>query len=355
MKKSVFVCALVILCGACSKKEEVTPSTRTYRMGFQNSAPRFDDINLFLRSLDIWTQRADAAMITTEPPWAKLLAGESPVKYAIDNYKGLVDYYRSKNLKLWIYLDPQNGLERTQDAAELVAAVKSIAQPEIQKIFRRFAIVMDSLYKPEHLGLALETNLIRGATTATIYNGVVKAANDAAADIKARKSSAKLSVSVQADFAWGKLQGTSYQGINKDFIDFPFIEELGISSYPYLVFDKPSDIPVDYYSRLTEGKNLSVFISEGGWASQSVTSPARVFSSSPQAQADYISHHASLLDRANATAVFQLLFTDVDLAAIPTNVSPNILLFTTIGMVDTQFQPKPALAIWDNVFARPLK
>ncbi|MCE2957745.1 MAG: hypothetical protein LW841_11380 [Flammeovirgaceae bacterium] len=61
------------------------------------------------------------------------------------------------------------------------------------------------------------------------------------------------------------------------------------------------------------------------------------------------------LDRANAAAVFQLLFTDVDLAAIPTNVSPNILLFTTIGMVDTQFQPKPALAIWDNVFARPLK
>jgi hypothetical protein len=25
-------------------------------------------------------------------------------------------------------------------------------------------------------------------------------------------------------------------------------------------------------------------------------------------------------------------------------------LFTTIGMVDTPFQPKPALAIWDKYF-----
>jgi hypothetical protein len=28
----------------------------------------------------------------------------------------------------------------------------------------------------------------------------------------------------------------------------------------------------------------------------------------------------------------------------------NIFLFTTIGMVETPFQPKPALAIWDKYF-----
>jgi hypothetical protein len=355
MKKSIFVCALLVMFGACSKKEEAAPSTRSYRMGFQNSAPRFDDINLFLRSLDMWTQRADAAIINTEPPWAKLLAGESPVKYAIDNYKGLVDYYRSKNLKLWIYLDPQNGLERTQDAAELVAAGKSIAQPEIQKIFRRFAIVMDSLYKPDHLGLALETNLIRGATTPAIYNGVVKAVNDAAAEIKGRKSMAKLSVSVQADFAWGKLQGASFQGIEKDFIDFPFIEELGISSYPYAAFSKPSEIPLDYYSRLVSGKNVPVFVSEGGWSSREVTLSTGVFPNTPQAQAEYIAYHAKLLDNVNASAVFQLLFTDLDVSALPGGISPNILAFTSIGVVDVQFQPKPALGAWDNLFAKPLK
>jgi hypothetical protein len=160
---------------------------------------------------------------------------------------------------------------------------------------------------------------------------------------------------VQADFAWGKLQGANFQGIDKDFIDFPFIEELGISSYPYLAFDKPSDIPVDYYSRLTEGKNLSVFISEGGWASESATTSSLTFTTSPQIQADYITYHARLLDHANAIAVFQLPFTDIDRSAVPANVSPNIFYFVNLGLVDTQLNAKPALTSWDKVFARLLK
>ena len=356
MLKPTFLLSLLILF-ACSKKEEPTaPPTRTYRMGFQNSAPRFDDINLFLQALNIWTQRADAAIINTEPPWEKLLSGTSPVQYALNNYKGLVDFYRSKNLKLWIYIDPQNGLARESDAAELVTAGKSIAQPEIQKTYRRFVVVMDSLYKPEHLGLALETNLIRLATgNNSIYEGVVKVANDLAAELKVRKSAAKLSVSVQAEVAWGTLQGTSYQGIDKDVADFPFIEELGISSYPYLSVNKPADLPLDYYSRIAASKNVPVFISEGGWASEPVTTPTRAFTSSPQIQADYVAYHAQLVDKVNAIAVFQLPFTDIDRSAVPSNVSPNIFYFVNLGLVDTTLNPKPALASWDKLFARPLK
>lgn len=347
--------AAIVLASCGSKEQE--PSTRTYRMGFQNSAPRFDDINLFIQALNIWTQRADAAIVNTEPPWEKLLSGTSPVQYALDNYKGLVDFYRSKNLKLWIYIDPQNGLARESDAAELVAAGKSIAQPEIQKIYRRFVVVMDSLYKPEHLGLALETNLIRLATAnkTEIYQGVVKAANDLAAELKVRKSAAKLSVSVQAEVAWGTLQGTSYQGIDKDLADFPFIEELGISSYPYLAVNKPADLPLDYYSRIAAVKNVPVFISEGGWASEPVSTPTRTFTSSPQIQADYVAYHAQLLDKVNAIAVFQLPFTDIDRSAVPSTVSPNIFYFVNLGLVDTTLNPKPALASWDAVFKRPLK
>ncbi len=338
------------------KKDDVVPTTRTYRMGFQNSAPRYDDPKLIVQSLQLWAQRADAAMITTEVPWDSLYAGKSIQKYVLNNYSGLVNYYRNNNFKLWIYIDPANGLNRASDAYTLVALGKSIAQDDVQKRYRRFVVVMDSMLKPDHLGLALETNLIHAASPSAIYNGVKKAANDAVADVRAVDTTVKLSVSVQADVAWGKLGGNGpYVGIAQDFIDFPFVEELGISSYPYFNFSKPADLPIDYYSKLVTGKSLPVFISEGGWTSQTFTGPNQeVITGSTTLQQDYISRQSLLLDQAKAIAVFQLLFTDIDLSSLPSTVDPTIKYFAYLGLVDINLQPKHSLTAWDGVFKRTL-
>ena len=356
-----FFIALIVLSFvvmACKKENPVLPSSsRSYRMGFQNSAPRFDDINLFVQSLQIWTPKSDAAIITTEVPWDSIFAGRSIENYVINNYKALVDYYRSKNLKLWVYIDPQNGLNRTSDARELVTLGKSIALPEVQKVYRRFVIVMDSILRPDHLGLALETNLIRAASSVEIYKGVKKAANEAAIELRKRNPSVKLSISVQVDYAWGRLIGNgTYVGIEQDFIDFPFIEELGLSSYPYFDFSKPEDIPLDYYSRLKEGKSIPVFVTEGGWPSQSFTGPAqKMILSNVKTQQAYISRQSQLLDKAQATAVFQLTFTDIDLTSLPSFVHPNISNFAYLGLVDIKLKSKPGFDTWVNLFGRTLK
>ncbi|HEY5745996.1 MAG TPA: hypothetical protein VIU12_07955 [Chryseolinea sp.] len=326
---------------------------RTYRMGFQNSAPRFDDFDMFVQSLNMWGTRADAAMITTEVPWKEIFSGTDIVDYVVDNY-GVVNYYRAKNFKLWVYIDPQNGLDRTADALALVAEGKSIADPDVQNVYRRFVFVMDSVLVPDHLGLALETNLIRSAAPAAIYNGVKQAANLAAQDILAVKPNANVSVSVQADHAWGRLAGGGYQGVAQDFADFPFMKELGISSYPYFGFDTPEEIPSDYYSRLVDGKDISVFISEGGWTSASVTTDTRTFTSSPELQQRYIERQAQLLSAVKAIGYFQLTFTDIDVDQLPDDVPANIAYFAYLGLVDKLFQPKPALDAWDKIFKRPL-
>ena len=91
---------------------------------------------------------------------------------------------------------------------------------------------------------------------------------------------------------------------------------------------------------------------EGGWPSESARG---VFSSSPEMQARYIARQAQLLDAANAIAAFQLSFTDLDLASFPKPVPAILPLFATLGLVDANLQPKPALKTWDEVFARPLK
>ena len=353
-RRFVFIIIMISAFPGC-KDNDPTP-TRTFRMGFQNSAPRFDDFDLILQTLKMWVDPgdiADAAMITTEVPWTELLAGQTAVDYVVNNYKGLVDYYRQHDLKLWVYVDPANGLNRTSDAQALVTAGKSIANEDMQAIYRRFVIVMDSVLKPDHLGLALETNLIRVASPSTLYMGIRKAATDVAGELKLRNSKAILSISVQADLVWGgPSQSMGYTSIADDLEHFPFVQEMGISSYPYFEYSDPKDIPHDYYSAIALEAKMPVFVSEGGWSSQTVTGPDNIqIAGSATNQADYILKQAHMLNEAKAIAMFSLTFTDIDPAAIPPGVEPTIQYFTSLGVVDKDLQPKPALEKWKEIFA----
>jgi hypothetical protein len=340
--------ATLLFFSSCNESEN--PVTRSFRMGFQNSAPRVD-FDLVLASLNLWTARSDAAMITTEVPWDELLSGQTSNQYVLANYKDLVDFYRTKNLELWIYIDPQNGLNRSTDSDDLLARGKSIEDADMRELYKKFVFAMDSILKPEHMGLALETNLIRLLAPSSNYLAVKQAATEAAALLKSKGSSAKLSISVQADEAWGKLTDNSFHGVAQDFIDFAFAEEMGVSSYPYFFFENPTDIPLDYYSKLFEGKSIACAVTEGGWSSANV-SP---FTSNVQEQAAYITHHGQILQQANAQAVFQLTFTDFDLANWPPPIPAGITPFASIGLVDINLASKPALASWDEIFKMPFK
>jgi hypothetical protein len=354
-RQSRVVAALVMLAGigivfeACGKHAggSTVAASRSYRMGFATSAPR-PDLNLIIQSLNLWTAHADAAIISAEVPWDSLIGGENPVTLVTDQYVQLVAIYRSKHLKVWVYIDPENGLNRQSDSYPLVALGKSIAQPAMQQLYRRWVVVVDSMLRPDHLGLALETNLVRLAAPDSIYQGVKAAVNAAAADVRMVDATVPLSVSVQAEVAWGKLGGSSYVGVAQDFSDFPFLQELGISSYPYLGgFATPVAIPLNYYSQLTAGHSLPVFVSEGGWSSAPTYGGVA-------AQAAYIDRQGQLLTQAKATSLFQLTYTDIDLRGWGSVDSSGLAAFAFIGVVDTNFSSKPALASWDSLMAAKL-
>src|SRR6188508_1980288 len=95
----IYFLLVLVISVSCDDEEE--PQSRTYLMGFQNSAPEFGNFDMFIQSLNMWTTRADAAFINTEVPWEKFLAGEDPVDFVVANYKDLVIFYRNKNFKLW--------------------------------------------------------------------------------------------------------------------------------------------------------------------------------------------------------------------------------------------------------------
>jgi hypothetical protein len=319
-------------------------------MGFSAIPPRADFATL-LASLEMWSHRADAAIMHISLPWDTLLKGARVDSAVILTQKGLADYYRGKGLTLVVMLDPTNGLDRSAEDPALVAAGRSLTEPAVQQIFRDYAVAIDTLLHPSYLGLTAETNLIRAAAPPTLYSAVKQAANDAAADVRARDAAVKLFVSVQVEVAWGALGGTgAYVGIATDLTDFPFMQAVGLSSYPYLGgFAEPEDVPTDYYSRIVQGTALPAMVVEGGWTSASVGG----VTSSPQKQARYIRHQTRLLDQARALFVFQLTFTDLDLTGVTLPPGSILPLFAALGLVDANLVPKLALAPWDSTFARP--
>jgi hypothetical protein len=88
-----------------------------------------------------------------------------------------------------------------------------------------------------------------------------------------------------------------------------------------------------------------------GWNWPSI--PVGAVTSTPAMQARYIARHARIIAAAPVVAWFQITFTDLDEVAYgfpPGSLTP----FANLGLVDIDLSPKPALAEWDDVFARPL-
>ena len=318
-------------------------------MGFSSNPPR-PTVQAVLQGIDLWSMRAEIAAIHEELPWTDLLAGMSPDAILDRDKTQLISYLRGKGLKLYFMLDLTDGLSRGEETPQLRALGRSITEPAVRQVYRDYALAIERKYHPEFIGLAAETNLIRAAGTAVLYSAVVQAANDAAADLRAAGRTAPLMISVQVETAWGGLTGGSYAGVEQDFQDFPFTDALGLSSYPYFAFAQPESMPSNYYTRILNGRTLPVMVVEGGWTSASVGSVA----SSPDLQARYITRHADLLDSVHAIAVIQLLFADIDLSSYPPPIPANLPLFVSIGLTDSDFVGKPALAAWDALHARRL-
>src|SRR5256712_6300982 len=352
MRARSFIVAVVGVL-ACGDGAGPGPAPRTSLMGFSAIPPRLDSTADVIIAINKWVPHADAAIMHVAPPWAAMLGGATPDSAVRTVELPLANYYRAKGLAIVFTVDATDGLDRAAEAPELVAAGRSVTDTMIQRLYREWVFGVANRIRPDYLGLVAETNLIRQLAPDSVYRAVVTMANAVVAQIRAASLPSKLYVSVQVETAWGRLSpipGT-YQGIAQDLADFPFVEALGLSSYPYLGgFADPESIPLNYYSRIPQGTTLPVLVVEGGWPSVSVGNVV----SSPAEEARYISRQERLLDSARAKGVFQLTFYDLDLSGVPPQPPGSISsLFTHLGLADSALPAKPALASWDKVLNRP--
>ena len=350
MRLALLTLALVLSCASSGTEPDPSRGPRSYRLGFSSLPPRLT-IPEVLRTIDSVGKHADAALMVVEVPWKALLADTSAAQLVRRDNLPVAQLFRQKGMPIVTTIELANGLDRSAEAPALVALGRSIAEPAVQRAYREFVVAFDSIVRPDWLALAMETNLIRAASTPGVYGAVVTMSNATATQLRAAGSPTKLLVSVQVETAWGRLGGSgggAYVGIQRDLTDFPFVQVLGLSSYPYLGgFASPEQIPLDYYSRLANGAALPMMVVEGGWSSGSVPGVA----SSPDLQARYIRRQMQLADEAKLLGVFQITFTDLDLTSFPVPSGSILPLFAQLGLVDASYRAKPALAVWDSVLA----
>jgi hypothetical protein len=307
---------------------------------------------VLLRALQMWSARADLAIIHEELPWTALLGGESVDAILDRDKQGLIDYYRGHDLALVFVADLTDGLSRGEEPPQLRTLGRSILEPEVQRVFHAYVMAFVRRFRPEFVALSAETNLVRAIAPRPLYDAVAVIANAAADSISRLDDPPAIGVTVQVEVAWGRLVGNqSFQGVDDDFDEFPFTAWLGLSSYPYFAWSDPAELPADYYSRILAGRNTPVIVTEGGWPSVS----AAGYTSDSSKQARYIERHAALLASIEASGLVQLTFTDLDLPFFPADVRTALLPFAHLGIVDAGLIAKPALALWDSVFALPLR
>ncbi len=349
--RGAWLLAAALASVACGDGSGPGPAPRRFLMGF-SAIPPTPDTTLLLQTLTLSSAHADAGLVQLEIPWATLLSG-IPADSEVRTVRlPLVNYYRGTAHKVVVALDVTDGLNRAAEAPELVNTGRSLTDTMVQRLYFEYVAAVDSILHPDYLSLAAETNLVRLIAPAPLYDAVVGVANAAATRRRAAGSTTPLLVSVQVETAWGGLQGGAFAGIARDLADFPFIDALGLSSYPYLAnFAGPADLPLDYYARLVQGTSLPVLVLEGGWSS----APVSASSATPAVQAEYLARQARLLDATHAVGLFQITFTDINLSLFPPATATALTPFAHLGLVDSMLGPKPALASWDSVLARPYR
>ena len=356
-RASILPAAIAVFVGvvaSCSNGTAPNSASRTYRLGFSSTPPRLT-IESVIQTITTWEPHADIALINQGVPWRALLSDTSAAELVRRDLKDLAVHYHGKGMPLIVEIDVTDGLARDREAPDLVALGRSISEPAVQQKYREYLAAVDSILHPEYLGLAMEVNLIRAIAPPSVYAAVVTMAAGGENTLVAQGSPAKRFVSMQVETAWGRLPDVGhFVGVDKERADFPYITAVGLSSYPYLAaFASPNDVPIDYYARLNSSSAgaLPMLVVEGGWSSGSVPG----VTSSSELQALWIKRQMEIADRGALVAVTQITFTDLDLSTYPAPPGSILSLFGQLGLVDVDFNPKPALAEWDRAFARPLK
>ncbi|MEJ2341588.1 MAG: hypothetical protein P8Y10_05230 [Gemmatimonadales bacterium] len=324
---------------------------RTYAMGWGLTPPEPTEESI-IATAQAMAEVAEYAIIQQPVPWARLFAGEE-LDDLVAESEGLARFLEALGLEIVFLLDPLDGLDRTSEPPELVEAGRSMLEPEIRAIHEAYALAIAREVRPAYFGLASEINTLAAHGDPVLYGEMVDLINALSPQIRAIIPAVSLFVSFQVDDAWNLFPlpppHIDHFALVNDFD----IDALGLSSYPVFVWDSPADIPANYFSRFRDVTDLPLILVEGGWSSEDVGG----LQGDEGEQSEFFRRFEELLDGVGSQLWVMLIFADFDVTTfgLPPEREATLALFASMGIVDSELEPKPSYAVWEEIFSRPLE
>lgn len=230
--------------------------------------------------------------------------------------------------------DPDGGLEPLLVLADAGERAK----------FQQAAVEIASRYSPQFLALGVEVNSYyeRDPSDFDNFVSLYAATYDA---VKAVSPATK----VFTIFQYERLRGGQFfSGDGQNPAQWDLLERFGgrldlaaFTTYPFLLYASPSDLPADYYTEITRHTSLPVAFTEIGWPSAPFpNAPDLPYGGSEAEQAAFVRHLFELTRDINLALALWSFPHDLGAQANPA--------FTSVSLRYNDGRSKPALAVWQD-------
>ncbi len=353
--------ALLAACGGDPGGPTIRP--RSFAMGFTDfpydqSAQAVSDVRTIIRQDgDLIVQHFDAGV-----PWQEAAAGTAYDPAFEAELNDLVAALPVGHQVL-LTVTPINFLRDGLALRRGATTVMPLTPPWdtlafddtlVIRAFTAYAEEMIQRFHPDYFGFAIEANLLADKAPAK-WPAFRTLAESVYVSLKRSHPALPVFATIQAE---ALLTEQTTQG--PIFFDLlPVCDIVALSSYPSVLSSDPTALPANYFTgiaALAPGKPFA--ISETGWPAEPITAPyPAVIPGSEAAQAAYVRRLFSDLDRVDTRFVNWFISRDYDSLWVHLLVGQpgqEINRFwKDHGLYAGDGAPRPALAAWRVVLARP--
>ena len=362
---ALVIAPLVLATYACSEGSShpnaliPTPEISVFDLGrtaygFFPTPPEIS-VESVVNNIKVISEHADVVLFQEEIPWTDFYESPEAESKKLEELHGMVQLAVGNGLEIIFVVDPLNGLDRREFMGlppEL--ADGNFATPEIRSAFKNFALRLVREFHTRYIGLASEINTYMDAHPGDVEN-YLSLYRETYAVIKAEAPDTQVFVT----FQWDDLnnlglfnEGVEYEIKWAQIEAFePALDLWVISSYPCFFFDRAADIPSNYYTPLLERTQKPLAVAEGGCSSV----PMDIQSGSEQDQVDYLKAVEGQIGGGRLTFWIYLIFSDLNMDSFTPLMRKQgagdrveaLSYFASLGLVEIDGTPKPALEVWD--------
>ena len=320
---------------------------RAFRLGFSALPAMLTEAGQ-QAAFDLAAKYGEVLLIQRPPSWADFLGGATPSSKLRATTVGEREAARSRGLALFMALDPFDPTDRGR-LANLPPGMeeRNLGDPGLREAFIAEARYIAVNYRPAYLALGMEVNATyeRNPAQYQRFLDAYRAAYDA---VKASSPETRVFATFQFEQLLGVIPWEPPHPPRWELLDgyTGKADLLAITTYPSFTYAVARKVPPDYYLQLKERTKLPVAFAAVGYASE----PGRdgMNSSTRPEQRRFLQRLLSDADELASPLVVWFVGRDAAYLA-----APPYDLVASIGLRDTQDQPKEAWPVWEEASKRP--